>query len=647
MSVLAGTTAYYRRLIDRGEAPPPGYSVEGIGFCLELRPDGTTARVRDLRDHEQKKPRPRPMPVPRSFKRPGTTPRSFFLWDNSKFALGLTRDKQTGERTRADAHLAAFRALHETALSGSDDPHLAALLAFVLHWNPDRIDDPVFRNKGDDLLDQNIVFSLKGAAAGPGSSFVHETPAAHDAWQHMLDAGAGETRTCLVTGRQAPIARLHPAIKGVWGAQSSGASLVSFNLDAFESYGKTQGENAPVAQAVADGYGIALNALLMPGSGHRFQLADTSVVFWADASHCGEALAAEAESLVGELMDPGTTAAEDKAAERPDHGRKQGDDAGQTYRLAKDTLELIAKGRPVRELKPNLDPDTRFYILGLSPNAARLSVRFWHETTLGPLVDAFGTHWRDLNIVRPRTQADDGPGKQPSAKALISETALRDGSGKARWDTVPKLLEGETMRAILTGGRYPRALLAAVLQRIRADGLISPNRAAICKACLVRDARLSGQPLPSNPKKPEEGPLVSLNRDETDQAYRLGRLFAVLEGIQYAALGQVNATIRDRYFGAASATPASVFPLLLRGANHHLSVLRRNTQTAGLAVMFEKQLGEVIDALPVTLKRHLPLEDQGRFVIGYYHQRNDRRGTEAPAAKPENETPAADAPDHA
>ncbi|WP_247881395.1 type I-C CRISPR-associated protein Cas8c/Csd1 [Skermanella sp. TT6] len=622
--MLAALNFHYDRLADKGEAPPFGYSTEGIGFVITLNADGTVAGTTDLRDPTSKKRPPRPMAVPQSFKRPGVTPRSFFLWDNTKFTLGLGGDKATGEAARFDAHFAAFRERHEKSLDGTDDPGLLALLNFLAWWTHERFVPDLFTAS---MLDQNIVFALDGdrREEGQGPRFLHDRPAARLIWQRELAAAAGARQTCLVTGETAPIARLHPSIKGVWGAQSSGASLVSFNLDAFESYGKSQGDNAPVSEAAAFGYGTALNTLLARGSRNRVQIGDSSVVFWADASRCGEAAAKRIEQLAAGLIDPPRYDDEDED-EAPE-------DREEAARL-RHSLEQVAAGRPVQDITPELDPATRFYVLGLAPNAARLSVRFWHETTLGSFVEAIHDHWQDMQI-EPRAWRG-----QPAAWALLRETAVL-----RKAENIQPLLEGELMRSILTGTRYPRSLLAATLLRIRAGEEVNGPRAAICKACLARDKRIGRLEKQSEDTlEIPEDKLVSLDRTEIDPAYRLGRLFAVLENVQRSALGKLNASIRDRYFGAASATPASVFPLLLRGANHHLSVLRRKTDTGGLAVWFEREVGEIVDALPMSLPRHLRLEDQGRFVVGYYHQRNARKaeaGDQPAEPNPDSGQPAA------
>ncbi|MQP68152.1 type I-C CRISPR-associated protein Cas8c/Csd1 [Niveispirillum sp. SYP-B3756] len=593
MTILMALNRHYDRLLAEGAAPPFGFTTEGIGFCLVLNRDGTLSRPPDdLRGTDKKRP-PTPLPVPASFKRPGVTPRAFFLWDNTKFVLGLGKDKASGGLAPYPTHLAAFREKHEAALGQSDDPGLQALLAFLRAWNPDAFTD---QGWDTEILDQNIVFALDEDYPG---QFLHERSAAQEIWRRELAATASDKQMCLVTGEQAPAARLHPAIKGVWGAQSSGASLVSFNLDAFTSYAKEQGGNAPVSEAAAFGYGTALNALLAKGSDNRVQVGDTSVAFWADAS--GIAAAREAEALAGAALAPRFADEDDDIPSDGQEARKVGD-----------ALENLAKGMPVERASVTVDPATRFYILGLAPNAARLSVRLFQEMTLGGFATALRWHSRDLRLDPPAWKGE------PKLQALLYQTAVQD-----KAENIQPLLGGELMRAVLNPNcRYPRTLLSAVLQRIRADGEIRPARAAIIKAWLARDARIAAPEKHETPEKEEL--YVSLDREETNAAYRLGRLFAMLESIQYRALGSVNASIGDRYFGAASATPSAVFPLLLRGSKHHLSVLRKKHETKRLAGWFEGQVGEIMDGLATTLPRHFGLEDQGRFVVGYYHQRNER-----------------------
>jgi CRISPR-associated protein Csd1 len=565
---LQALAARYDGLASKGEVPAYGYSLERISHALVLSSSGDLLDVQSLQDLTGKKPQPRPILVPQAIKRTSGVA-SNFLWDKTSYVLGVSG--KAGGRV-AQEHM-AFKALHEELLVGTDDAGLRALLAFLGAWTPERFAAPPF---SADMLDTNLVFRLDGDA------LLHDRPAARRIWASRLGGADAAEATCLVTGVTGPTARLHPAIKGVMGAQSSGASLVSFNLDAFTSYGKEQGANAPVSEAAAFGYGTVLNGLLAKGSRNVVRVGDATVVFWAEAP--------EAEAIVRGLFDPPPPDEEGEAA------------------VVRDVLAEMAKGLPVEQAAPDIDLATRVYVLGLSPNAARLSVRFWHETTFGELARRFQEHWQDLRLEPP-----DWGARLPALGRLLHELAPQ---GKA--ENVPAHLAGELTRSVLTGRRYPRSLFAAAIMRMRADGAMNCRRAAICKAVLARELRLDHS-------TSVEDHLVSLDRDEPSPGYRLGRLFAVLENVQRTAFGRsVNATIRDRYYGAASATPASVFPLLIRNANHHLANIRK-TGKGGLTYSLEKEMGQILDGLGSTFPRNLPIEDQGRFAIGYYHERFSRQ----------------------
>ena len=571
--ILQALARYYRRLIDNNTkgVAPYGFSPEKISYAILLSPDGECVQVQDVRDTTGKKPIPQILEVPQPPKRASNIAPAF-LWDKTSYVLGVSAASK-----RADKEHEAFKALHEDMLADTDDPGLKAFLTFLRRWTPERFAAPDFK---DDMLDANVVFRLDGE-----NTYLHQRPAAQTIRARLLDAGGDEAfAVCLVSGERAPLARLHPAIKGVNGAQSSGASIVSFNLDAFTSYGKSQGANAPVSEQAAFAYTTALNYLLRRGAHNRqrLQIGDTTVVFWAEAEDAEAA--ASAEGTLADMLDPPV------------------DDANQTARVRR-VLEGIAKGRPLAEIDPELAEGTRMYLLGLAPNASRLSIRFWLVDTLNELTRCIVQHRMDLSLA-------PSPWKtEPSVWRLALATApSRD--GRAKSEDIPPQLAGELMRAILTGGRYPGSLLANTVMRLRADGDVSGVRVALCKAVLARNLRAQSSQ--------EEIP-VSLDTQSTQPGYLLGRLFAVLEYAQRSALGgQVNATIRDRYYGAASATPASIFPVLLRNTQNHLSKLRK--ERPGQAVNLEKDIRDIVTGLPEQFPRSLRIEDQGRFAIGYFHQ---------------------------
>ena len=585
MTVLQSLAAHYDRLRENDpDIPEFGYSREGISFCVILSSKGEPVDVMDVRDTTGKMPRPSkrgfvPRPPP---DRTGTRVVPNFLWDKTAYALGVTRHRVTGTPSPAQrGEHDTFKAMHRTLLANTEDEGLRAVLAFLDQWDVAAYDDLPNAN---DMLGENVVFRLDGELR-----HIHERPAARRVWQGFLASQSDAEGLCLVTGERAPVPRLHPRIKGVRGAQSAGASIVSFNLDAFESFGRKQGDNAPVSERAVFAYTTALNTMLAPNSGRCVRIGDSTVLFWSEA----------------------------KAAEQMILGCFEGppDDEGEAA-VVRDMLEKIARGMPIKDASPDVDENTRYHVLGLAPNAARLSVRYWHEDSMGAFVGRVAEHWRDLRLDPPAWTFT------PAVWSILLETAAQH-----RADNIPATLGGALMRTILTGGRYPQSLFAAVIARMHADKDINARRVAICRACLSRDYRLGFV---------DEEISMSLNPDDTNVAYRLGRLFAVYENVQRAALGQINATIKDRYFGAASATPASVFPLLERNSANHLAALRKGDKVR-LAHWFDNQIDVIVGGLDTEFPRSLRLEEQGRFAIGYHHQRA-HRGTSPEDPSSDTET---------
>ena len=592
MSILQALAGRYERQVARGKAPEYGFSMEPVSFAVVLNPEGRPIDTMDLRDTSGTTPSPGRRQVPRPVVRSSNI-RPNFLWDKTAYALGVKRDAQTDSTICAKREHDAFVSFHQELLAGVEDEGLRAFLAFLEKWPSDRY---VHLPRSDDMLDANVVFCLEDGSIPP--PLLHEQPEAREIWIRHQEANEDDRQLCLVTGERLPTAQTHPKIKGVRGAQSSGASIVSFNRSAFTSFGKKQGANAPVSERAAFAYTTGLNSLLAEGR-NRIRIGDTTTVFWAEAADDPEGAEA-AEALFSNLLAPPPPTDEQEAAK------------------VRDKIEQLQGGRPIESVEPGVRGDTRFFVLGLAPNAARLSVRYWHEGTIGSMGERLREHWRDLRI-------EPTPWRTPPAAwRLLCQTAVQ---GKS--ENIPPVLGGALMKAILRGDRYPRSLLAGVLLRMRSDGEINGLRAAICKACLARDHRLGHE---------QEDVPMSLNRDEKNPAYRLGRLFSIYESVQRAAHGsgrpetksdadrkQPNTTIRDQFYGSASATPALVFPLLGRKAANHLSKLRKDKDRGGLAVWFEREMDAVFDGFKTEFPRSLRLEDQGRFAIGYHHQRAHRK----------------------
>jgi len=581
--ILSSLAQYYQRLADTPDpvtglarVPSYGFSDEKISYVLVLSRDGQLLDVQNHLDTSGKKPQPKLVSVPRPEKRTSGI-KSNFLWDKTAYVLGIegNKDKATAQQNPwkiAQKTFDAFKQLHLTALVNVDDVGLQALKMFLQNWQPEQFNQPPCSTE---MIDANLVFKLDGE-----TQFLHQNTAAKKLWAKMVaPEDDAVTASCLVTGESATLARLHPSIKGVYGGQSSGGSIVSFNADAYTSYGKSQGENAPVSEVAAFAYTTALNYVLRRENNQCISIGDTSTVFWAVARD-GQT-AQQAESLFDFMLNMPV-------------------DDGEQAEQIKPILDKIAKGRPLKEFAPDLDPETRFFVLGLAPNAARLSIRYWLDTTFGQLANHISEHFQDLSL-------NPLPWREPpSVWRLLIQTATQ---GKS--ENIPPQLAGELMRAIITGQSYPRMLLAQLIQRIRSDGDINGIRVAMIKAIIQRDFRKG--------LLQEEVPM-SLDLSSTHAAYRLGRLFAVIERIQEAALGRdLNSTVTDKYYGTASTVPFSVFPRLLAGSQNHLTKLRKDKP--GYAVNLKKDLAEIIAGIENSFPRHLSVEEQGRFAIGYYHQK--------------------------
>jgi CRISPR-associated protein Csd1 len=584
MSILASLAKAYGRIEDK---PSFGYSAEKIGFLISLNDDGTVISVINLRSEDKKKS-PRVMQVPQPVKRTvGIAPN--FLWDKTSYVLGVTSDnfdeldekKRQKRVERLAGEHAAFVGRHLDALADSKDPGLNALRLFLKSWRPEQFAGSLWPA---DMKDQNVVFALESDRRNDtlevDKRYIHDRLAAQALWEKLNASGESANAVCLITGEEAPVARLHPAIKGVWGAQTSGASIVAFNQESFTSYGHEQGDNAPVSEVAVFRYTTALNAFLARGSRNRIQIGDASTVFWADASEAATAKKTE-----------DTFVAMFEEVSEEIETRKIGD-----------ILERIRKGQPLKEVAPELSQDVRFHALGLAPNAARLSIRFWFDNDFGVLVGNYQRFVTDMRIDPPPRDSN------PPLWRYLVETAVL---GKR--ENVPPNLAGEWMRSILTGTAYPLTLLSTVLMRIRADGAVNAFRIAILKALLIR-----------NFEKEKEAP-VSLDPENTNKGYLLGRLFAAYEYAQTAALGtKVNATIKDKFYGAASAQPRKVFALLEKGSANHLSKIGK--QAPGLRVVLEKAIGGIMDQMSPgkdPFPTSLSTQEQALFGLGYYHQRND------------------------
>lgn len=568
--ILQALVKLYEDLEARGEISRSGWGPTKISYALCIGEDGTLEQVIPQLEEQisGKKTawRPKVMKLPAAFKRSvGIV--SNFLWDNSSYLLGID---SKGKPERSLQCFQACRELHHKILDGVESPAATAILCFFDRWEPGCArSHPALQDEMENLLaGGNLVFRVKGF-------FAQDDPAIQAAWQSHYDSKKGEQMPCLVTGKLDVVEATHPSISGVAGAQSSGAALVSFNAPAFCSYGREQNYNAPVGKYAAFAYTSALNHLLADRENVQ-RIGDTTVVCWAEG---GDPVyqAVTFASLFGKEAPAGWTESDLRAAVR-----------------------RLAEGKPVEER--GLDPQRPFYILGLAPNAARLSVRFFFRDTFGNLMKNINAHHERMEIVRPSYD----PYETIPLWAMLRETVNLNTRDK---DPSP-VMAGATARAIFTGAPYPAALMEAVMLRIRAERNITRGRAAILKAYYLK-----------NPHRdcPEEVLTVSLNENSTNIPYTLGRLFSVYEAVQQQANPGINSTIKDKYFNGASSTPATIFPVLDNLYQKHLKKLK-----GGLRVFYDKQVMELKGVLEEEYPLRLSLPQQGSFNLGYYHQTQKR-----------------------
>ncbi len=570
----------YGRLAESGtDVPRQGRSLQKISFRIVIRQDGALVGIRDAREAETRVKKggqktstiliAKEHLVLGNSKSTSSKADPCFLWDNPAYLLGNVEVKE-----RALEYFEALRKKHCAVESAVGNARFSAVCRFLESWDPARCAEE-FPDKA--CLTGNGVFRIQGDEFD-----VHEDPDVVRWWDAQ---GSGMWRDgenkrdfsqegmCLVTGLEGPIARLHePAIKGVANAQSMGAKLVSFNCDSFNSYGKDQSLNAPVSETAAFAYCNALNYLLSHER-TRVRMPGATVVFWTDSPPENEE---EDECLAGYALDPSRAQAMDEALAERIHAR----------------LEEIASGRELGDTLQREDA-TRFFILGLSPNASRLSVRFFHESTLGDFIRNLAAHYEALRIQKNGEKFQDSDIISPYM--ILRETARED-------KDISPLFGGALMRSILLRLPYPDAIAMAILRRFRADQNISRTRCAFLKAWLTR-------------QKPSLHLTHMLDTQNTQPGYVLGRLFAILQKTQKEAFnGDIVRTIQDAYYGSASVTPQSVFPRILRMYRHHLSMLPKGRQ-----VFYEKLLQEVMGLLPI-FPKHLNPEQQGLFALGFYHQ---------------------------
>lgn len=556
--ILQALKEYYdRKAADpESDIAPEGWEKKEIPFIVVLDKNGSFVQFEDTREGEGKKKRAKSFLVPQGVKKTSGIAANLF-WDNAEYIFGIGKkgdEKKKAFIDRLDKELGDIEAAQ-------------IVLGFLKNVSEDRLAE----NECWEEIKQinpNLSFRLVTE-----TNLLCRCPDVvtriNELEKNRLDDTQG---VCLVTGDQTSIKPLHTSIKGVLGAQSTGANIVSFNLDAFRSYGKIQGYNAPVGTEAEFAYTTAINTLLGKDSKQRITIGDATTVFWSQKQTSFET------DFPFFFKEP--------EKDDPDAGTQK----------VKALFESVQSGAYMED-----DSNTPFYILGLAPNAARIAVRFWHVGTVYEYATRIRQYFEDFAIVKPPKEPE-----YYSIWRILVNIATQDKS-----ENIPPNIAGDFIRSILEGTPYPATLLQAALRRIHSDTeyRVKPVRAALIKAYLNRYYRFY-------PNQNIKEVKMELDTAQPSIGYQLGRLFATLEKIQEEANPGINATIRERYYGAACATPVTVFTILLRLKNHHLAKL----DSKGRVIYFERLLGEIMEHLS-DFPAHLDLHEQGRFAIGYYHQR--------------------------
>lgn len=577
--ILQALVEYYDALAAKGKISKVGWAPVKISYALNIDKRGRLLNIITLLDKKQQGKKEvetsAVIQLPEAEKRSSGI-KAQFLWDNAKYMLGIDKDKPD----RAEDCFRAMREKCKEVLAEAHGETAEALKAFYDNWQPEQANEnEILKPYLEKLLGSaNITFYVEDELA------VYDNEVRHF-WEQFKNTSQDDLMIsrCLVTGKLAPIARLHPNIKGVPNTKPSGASLVAFNAAAYESYGHEQGYNAPVSEYAAFAYTTILNRLVKSETNH-LQLGETTILFWSEGAD------EENEDIFEDIFSEAHEIIKDEDL--------------------KNFFEHVKKGDRFNFNAFDIKPDNKFYILGLSPNSARVSIRFFLVNTFGEFLKNFARYYEEFEIVHPAYDSKE----QVPLWQVLQETANK----KSKDKSATPLLNGAMLRSILSGDKYPEALYQNILLRVKADrddadkkiSKVSRIKAAAIKAYLLRNKK--------------EVITVSLNEESKKIPYVLGRVFAVLEHLQESANPGINSTIKDRYFNSACATPGMTFPLLLKLANNHL---RKLSDKKGLVVSFEKKIGELMNMLTIAnkaLPSRLSLEEQGEFILGYYHQKQKR-----------------------
>lgn len=581
--LIKGLCDYYDILREKGEVLPDGYSIVPIKYKVSLTEQGEIDEIVSCQEEAQvpgKKPKlvPKDMVMPKRTEKPGIDANIIEHRPLYIFGLNFSNDGFTTEdnTNKAKKSHQDFVTKNLAFIEGIDSPVVNAYRKFIENWRPEEETENRY------LLDLGKNYSNSGFAfflSGEPDKMLHEDSQLREQWEkYYEEKGDGEEEQyvaqCAVTGENAPIARIHGKIKGVYGGLATGSVLIGFNNSSENSYGNEQSYNSNISKEVMRKYTEALNYLLK-GRDHKITIDDITVIFWAMSKDSGYE-----DNVMAMLM-----------------GQPEGQDGIKTEEMIKDLLsrgsQLGITEREVEDKFNDIDENVDFYIAGLKPNSSRLSVKFILRKRYGDIL---------MNIARfqGEIQVKEQLKVVPLYWIKGEMVSPKSSNEKVNPDLMTKLFE-----AVMYNNRFPVALLETQIRRVKTDKYINDTRAGLIKAYLNRNEK--------------EEIKLALDYENRNQAYLCGRLFAVLEWLQKRALGDLNTTIKDKYFASAAAKPATVFPKLLTLAQAHIKKLdgERNK------VYYNKLIGQIIneinDEFPITLS----LVDQGKFIIGYYQQNQD------------------------
>ena len=533
--------------------PAKGLEEKEIGYLIVIKDDGSFLRLESRMKDKKQASR---FLVLQTVKRSGKKFLPNYLWDNVEYIFGGAGNSDEKNHT-------FIKMVYELSELIPDSKTIAAIKEFYANAKvnvPVVMEDPLWSEM--QKSNKNISFLLEGETKIAAEN--------KDVWNLVLYQKSNDIQKhCLVSSEKGYVARLHSTIK----LTKDTGPIVSFQKGmGYDSYGKEQAYNAPISEEAEFAYTTALNSMLQKGSRNKFILGSRTFVFWA--ANKNEASMETEESLF-ELLG---------------FSEDANDDPNAKIMKVRKVFESIYSGIMKTDL------DDKFYILGLAPNSARIAVVYWSETTLKDFAEKILRHFSDMEI--HDTRKDKKP--YMGIREIISSVTL----GGKMSDATPNLPEA-VVKSIFQGLPYPATLYSACLRRIRAEQKLTITRAAIIKAYLNRQS--------NNNKKID----IMLDKDNNNQGYLCGRLFAVLDKIQEDAYNISN--IRERYMNAASATPSAVFATILNLSVHHSEKL-----DGGRRIYFEKLKQEILDKVSADgFPTHLDLQDQGRFFVGYYHQRQD------------------------